>query len=112
MHAYRSVRATVIGGIEEVLAVLNGDAPQLTAAREMLVWLVTDWNNAGRNLQRMVKTRWSTYGRQLNWSLLHALRVNIALGRAATTFIDAPTVFQAQLGRLTEKGHQPLALEL
>lgn len=108
----RSITATVLGGIEGVLAVLNGDAPKLAAGREMLIWLVTEWNNAGRNLQRMVKFHWNGYGRELNEKLPHALRMNIALGRAAAGFIDARTVLRAQLGRSTEQEHKQLALEL
>jgi hypothetical protein len=112
VDAYRGVSATVIGGIEAALAVLNADAPQSLTAREMLRSLVTEWDNAGRNLQRMVETHWTRYGRKLNWHLQSALRLNIVLGRGATTFIDGTTVLRAALGRLTPEDHERLALEL
>lgn len=108
----RSITATVIGGMESVLAVLNGDAPKLQTVRKMLGWLVTEWENAGRNLQRMVKSNWRRYGRELDWTLHNALRLNIALGRAATVFIDSPTVLRAALGRMTDQDHMRLAREL
>jgi hypothetical protein len=108
----RSITSTVLGGIERALAVLNGDATQLAAAREPLKMLVTDWDNAKRNLEHMVKSHWNTYGRELKRKLPDALRLNIAWDRAATSVIDAPAILRAKLGhRLSNEDHQRLPLE-